>query len=775
MSAKWPELPTGKSVYLGVGFFFLVLWLSARSYAIYPLLYSDPEHPRLSGADSYYHLRHSEEVLNNYPIISRVDRMSAFPHKEIGMNQGGYDILIATFSKLSLGLLSPRQILTWIAPLLTGISALILAAALARRETPWCGLIFLVLALSFPGPLSQVASVGNGDHHGWEVFLQTLLLVSLTWSLSDEVPVRSIVAPVLVLLGFFFSWAGSPLHLFFTGACFFALALVDHHPKARVELIKKGAIAGLLLMVVPVAVSRIAPGLIIWSKALQVYLLGGAALVVGFPLLIWAAQKLPLKKRLLAAPLLLSAVVLGISFSPDLWGELIVFFSRRASSISEHVAVSPTLLFSWYGLTPLFLLLAPVLIWREGRLKGYIVPLVYGLGITVFWVFTLDFNYYAPLIIAGTGAYCLSRLSWRTWTPFVLLFVAAISLLPLPNQAHPWVSAATAREMVVNSNGIAQASRFLAEVKKNGSEDYGIFAPWDLGNLLAYTTKTGVAFSQTHSTYQAQLFYTEKPPRVYRWMKRNKLRFIVIPARNLEEKLPTDYSLTGRNPAELMKAGADIAWEGQTFNLPVYNENLQSLFIVQLFDGLARGMGHFRLVFESSQRVVRAQRLTDDLKSFSFMAMEVSPEEAEALGPLFRAKNTVCPTSRGLLVNPHLSPEVRVFEIVPGALLVGKTNQPQAPVVAYLSLSSPYAKQPSIITWRTLSDTLGNFEFRLPYATKRAVYDLEGSIVVNSNYRVDYNGRSYEVELTEEQIQSEARIPVENFPELTSSSTPASK
>ncbi|MCA9778959.1 MAG: hypothetical protein KC800_19660, partial [Candidatus Eremiobacteraeota bacterium] len=610
MSAKWPELPTGKGVYLGVGFFFLVLWLSARAYAVYPILYSDPEHPRLSGADSYFHLRHSEEVLNNYPILSRIDRMASYPRGEYGMNQGGYDILVATLSKLSLGLLSPRQLLTWLAPFLTGISALLLAAALAKRESPWCGLLFLLLTLSFPGPLSQVAALGNGDHHGWEVFLQTLLLLSLTWSLSDEVPVRYIGAPVLVLLGFFFSWAGSPLHLFFTGACFFAWALVDHDREARVGLARKGAIAGLLLAIVPVAVSRVAPGLIVWSKALQVYLLGGAALVVGFPLLIWAAQKLPLKKRLLAAPLLLSAVVLGISFSPDLWGELTVFFSRRVSSISEHVAVSPTLLFSWYGLTPLFLLLAPALAWREGRLKAYVVPLVYGLGITVFWIITLDFNYYAPLIIAGTGAYCLSRLPWRTWTPFVLLLVAAISLLPLPNQAHPWVSPATAREMVVNSNGIAQASRFLAEVKKNGSEDYGLFAPWDLGNILAYTTKTGVAFSQTHSTYQAQLFYTKRPHRVYKWMKRNKLRFIVIPARNLEEKLPTDFSLTDKNLAELMKAGPDITWEGQTFNLPVYNENLQSLFIVQLFDGLARDLGQFRLVFESPQRVVRAQRLT---------------------------------------------------------------------------------------------------------------------------------------------------------------------
>ena len=117
-------------------------------------------------------------------------------------------------------------------------------------------------------------------------------------------------------------------------------------------------------------------------------------------------------------------------------------------------------------------------------------------------------------------------------------------------------------------------------------------------------------------------------------------------------------------------------------------------------------------------------------------------------------------------MNPHLSPEVKIFERVPGALVVGKTSRPQAPVVAFISLSSPVSDKPYILSWRGLSDSLGNFELRLPYATKRAVYDIEGSVTANSSYRIECDGRNYEVDVTEEQIQAETRIPLEQFPEI---------
>jgi len=774
MDGNWPKAPENKRVYLGVAFLFMIVWLAARAYAVWPLIHSDPEHPRLSGADSYYHLRHAEAVMQNYPLLTRFDNMSYFPTTERGLNQGLYDILVATLSKMTLETVSPQQVLTWLAATLTGLSALIWAYFLGRKESAWCGLIFLVLIFFYPGPITQIANVGNGDHHGWELFLQTLLMFSLTWALRSGTPVRYSLVPSGLLLLIFLSWPGSPLHLFFAGLCLFAWAFVSHQPSERSALIKKGVIMGAMWLFVPLLIKQTAPDLIIWYQALKAFTAAGAALTVGYPLLILFAQKFPAKSRIFVAPLILVGSVFLLKLSPDLWAGFAEFITPRSSKISEQAVVTPASLFAWYGLTWLGLLIAPFLMWRRGRLQEYCVPLVYGIGISLFWMYSRDFNYYAPYPIAASAAYCLRRLPWRTWTPAVVVLVSSVSLLPIPHQARPWLTPKITRELFVNSNGVEQAGRFLAEVKEQSEDkNYGLLAPWDLGNVLAYTSKTGVAYSQTHSAELSGIFYADSPELAHQEMEKRGLRFVLVPTRNIEQKLGTDYTLIGRNPAELMKEAAKIEWNGNLIAVPAWNERFGHLFIVRLFDKMASNMGQFRLVYESPQKMVRAVKLSDDLKGFTFMSMAVTDEEATSLKQLFRLKNRVHPTSRGLLVNPRLSPDVRVFERVPGAVLTGKTNFQHGQVGAYLSVSSPYAESPYIIAWSLLSDNFGYFDLRLPYPTDGPLYDVEGSIVVNGPYRVECNGKVYEVKLTEEQIQSGERIPLESFPVFTPNTPPA--
>ena len=141
------------------------------------------------------------------------------------------------------------------------------------------------------------------------------------------------------------------------------------------------------------------------------------------------------------------------------------FITPRSSKISEQAVVTPAGLFAWYGVAWLGLLIAPILMWRNGRIREYCVPVVYGIGISLFWMYSRDFNYYAPYPIAASAAYCLSRLPWRTWTPALVVLVASISLLPFPSQARPWLTPEITRELFINSNGVEQAGRFLAEVK----------------------------------------------------------------------------------------------------------------------------------------------------------------------------------------------------------------------------------------------------------------------------------------------------------------------
>ena len=75
MKNSWPEIGEDKQTKGLVFLIFLVLWMASRCYNIYPLLNSGEMGPRLSGADSYFHLRHARYVLENYPHVQRLDNM----------------------------------------------------------------------------------------------------------------------------------------------------------------------------------------------------------------------------------------------------------------------------------------------------------------------------------------------------------------------------------------------------------------------------------------------------------------------------------------------------------------------------------------------------------------------------------------------------------------------------------------------------------------------------------------------------------------------------
>jgi asparagine N-glycosylation enzyme membrane subunit Stt3 len=69
----------------------------------YPYVLPQGRQPRLLGPDAYFHLRHTRTVLSQYPLVARQDLMVKFPEGESGMNQGFFDLSLATVIKLSGG------------------------------------------------------------------------------------------------------------------------------------------------------------------------------------------------------------------------------------------------------------------------------------------------------------------------------------------------------------------------------------------------------------------------------------------------------------------------------------------------------------------------------------------------------------------------------------------------------------------------------------------------------------------------------------------------
>lgn len=101
---------------------FALLWLACSCLPSWPHVFPQGKPARLAGPDAYFHLRHTEAVLEHYPVIERFDRMTNFPYGEVGLNQSFFDVAMATVVKFT-GL-APVIVLAWISPLLmaaTGI------------------------------------------------------------------------------------------------------------------------------------------------------------------------------------------------------------------------------------------------------------------------------------------------------------------------------------------------------------------------------------------------------------------------------------------------------------------------------------------------------------------------------------------------------------------------------------------------------------------------------------------------------------------------------
>lgn len=762
MKSVWPEIKPSRSNFLIGASVFFCLWLFLRSYNVYPALFLEDSSLRLTGVDSYYHLRHAEAVYNNYPHVLRHDPMSSYPRIERGLNQGFYDVFVATLSKLTFGLVTCKQIIVGISPVLSGLSFCILGGWLWRAVSPWCGVLFWLSILAYPGMMIHVTALGDGDHHAFEIFLANLLILTLHHALKPKASYIKTAVPAAILFTIFLSWAGAPLHLFFVGLCFFVVGLVqDNDPQHVSKLRGKGILFGLLTATLPLIAGLVSPDSIIWDQAKNIFVLGGLALLLGYPILLAIAPRLSVGPKVALTIAILVAVPLGAQLSPSAAGALSALFSPRSEMIAEHAAVNLSSLFSWYGFQTLALIITPLLLFYSGKLKECAVPVVYGLGLTVFWMYTLDFGYYPPGFIAAFAAYALSRVPWSPATPIVLTVLVTLPFLSpkLPNK--PWMSRETLRDAMVHSDGLDQAAKWL-RLYRNGEGkglDYGVLAPWDWGSVLAQVSQTPVAFSQTHSDTLGKILYHPGPEGDYEKLANadNPLKFIVIPTRNLEDKFGTELMVAGGHPSEVFQPGPQIDWKGRALQLIEPNRAYYQAFIVRLFDLLGQNMGHYRLVFESPQQVIRTLRIHDDLNRFEFTAIDVKPSEIKALTGIIAVKNQVHETSRGLLVNPYVSPDVRVFEVVPGALIVGKAK-PKSSVGAVLSINAPYNQIPKVLTWQTQADEQGEFALRVPYPTKTPVHQVPGSIVVTSAYRVSVDGKTQDVEVTEAQIQSEEKI-----------------
>lgn len=736
------------AVILGV---YVLLSLLLYSVTSWPFIFPEGRAPRLAGPDAYFHLRHAEMVLEQFPMVARFDPYTNFPYGEHGLNQGLFDVGVAALSLVTP--FSLTTILIWVSPLLVAAVG-VWGYLWLSRATNWrCGTLFLLFYTLYPGALTSMASFGQGDHHAAELLLALAVMWSLDKLLRPETHWKWAPLAVLPLFLFYLSWAGTSLHLALVGAVFYVRAW-----KPDEGLWRKGSLYGASLLVALLLVHYALPWAVIWNVSESVFFMGSSMLALGYPLLVYVAKR-PWRSRALVAVLTLAAPFLVALLIPTTRTLLVTLLESRTQQIAEHVVVSGTQLMLWYGPIWMIALVAPVLLWYRQTLWPAMVPLVYGGGLVFFWYQTRDFSYYASPLLAAAAAYVLqSFFQGRTLVALGLICVAPALLLPKETVARPWMTLPMIRETMLLTDGLEEAGTWLkgvnGEVKPTDPEAFGLVAPWDLGNILAQATRVPVAWSQTASPELARLLYSDNPDAVYSALTDNdrRLRYILLPARNIAEKFLGEMYAANLPLGEMYSNSRTVTAGNVTMGLIEPTPRNLSSLLVRLYWDLANGLGHYRLVYETPTQAILATKLLPQTGKLEFHSFPLTKSNAEIFEVLLSNPKTPYNTSRGWLVDAKKAPEVRLFEAVPGALVVGQAS-PGASVRATIELYSPSRDTSWKNTYKVNADQSGRFQLRLPYPTDEPIASLPGTIEVRGPYELKLDNKTQELSVKESDIR----------------------
>lgn len=725
---------------------------------------------RLVGPDPYFHLRHVKAVLSHYPQVERHDYMTNFPAGEKGINQGFFDVLMATIVKMSGGHLSPELVLAWVSPICLLITALIIFIWFLRsfkndeQENlgERCGAIFLLFLLLHPGSLAAVATLGQGDHHVVEILLAALVAISLHHLLQPQTSLKAAPLAAFCLFVFYLTWAGAPLHLLIVGIIFYIRAWRKSKKEDEdTDLSLKGSLYGGSLIAALLMTHFLTPWAVIWGLSERIFILGATLLTLGYPILVRLARR-PWQHPSRVAIGIVALAIATALLIPSTRGPLLDLFLPRTRQIAEHVPFSLSLMYSGFGLVWPIAMLTPVQILRRKAVWEALVPFSYGFLLLFFWWQTFDYIYYIPPIIAAGAAYTLgtSLKARRLYTS--LLVLALVPLISIGNANKPWASSEKISETILTSDGLEAASSWL-KAKTNPAipaKDfpYGLVCPWDLGNVLAETANTPVGWSQTVSSKLAALLYTKHPGDTYRELtqKAKPFRYLLVPARNLGEKYAGEAAAANLTAGALFKKSGKFKVGNKTLFIIEPSPRSRETLLYRLYWDLGNDLGHYRLAYDSPQQVLQVTRILSNY-NISFFAYPVTKNDIDGpLRPLLTNPFQPHQTPKGLMINPRQESEVKIFELVPGALLQGKAR-PKSLVEAKLALYAPSSGRSWTGRWSAQADEEGNFSLRLPYATTTQSSTSKSSsdtVTAEGLYRLTVDGKERTQAVSESEIQS---------------------
>ncbi len=744
-------------------FLLLAVALALRIFPAWPLIVpAEGGPPRPVDNDALFHLRHATHVAENFPELQRWEDVSRYPELERNDASGLWDLSLGAAGRALAAVtgLAPADATAWAAffapPLLLTLTFLLAYRLWRRLGDASVALVAAAWLVLLPGDTFTRTAAGYCDHHVVEMF--AVVWTALAWIrlVTAEIqrarawwhPAWGAAAPLTVL---HFSWLGAPLHLLVLVVAAVVTTLLapgagsDPRACARAAvrlLLAHGLMCGIAGLIFPVAVLResLHAGMLAGSAA-AIAGLGGLGAVLGRAQDRWPAAGARISGFAFAACFVLIAVAWATV--PLVRAAVQFGLSEKAATVFEHPAVTWRLFFGLTGAAGALALVSPVILvmtgaWRSSAALGAVMlPLLH----VALWARTGDYIYQVALqavLAAGTAATLTHR--WRPRAGWSLVIAVSLAVLWGVGPAR-WTF-----PLVIDQRNVTEAVRVqhegwtqtvawwrtvpapspLAVDAAPGQNaafsprgQVGVLGDWASGNIVNTYTGWPVVNSRYPDAEGLRPLFATSDEEALRLPLRGRtvgdsVRWVAIEPRTFGDYFFAHLSTLDR-PREpfLTRIRLNTA-DGERDTVALGSE-YERLLGRRLLAADGAGLAHFRLVYESPRQVALRHLLLTAAETWSLQSDRV-PADA-----LDTARATLARTSwqegARLGYRGELHPSVKIFEIVRGATLHGRTD-PETIVHLRLHATVRSTGRDLTLVWSTPAAADGTWQITVPYATE---------------------------------------------------------
>lgn len=575
----------------------------------------------------------------------------------------------------------------------------------------------------------------------------------------------------LPLAAFSYSWIGYPMYVAISGGVMLLLTVIAVFDESYSKDVQKGLFryfSGVAIWL-DIASFLFPSWPMEWVPNIHQYTIWAMVSFAVFPLLVlqlvgiipWTSAHRKLTAALvfvgmgLAGLIFLTKTSLGSGF----WFWLTY---ERDQSVLEQQDFSFVRFIHMYGLpgilaslAPLGLILAKVKRVIVGQKATTVSPIHTLVTIVLFsgacisiWVRTHDFDYLPPIFIALLAIFFIREVvqiltaryeHTAVHGIFWALLVGALlwPLSPLGSGRTPWILVKEVRALQIYDAPWHQAMNWLRsnspnpplKTIKNGPKEspfsesvYGVISAWDHGNIISYKAGRLPVYSRYPSAGDA-LWLTARSEADTTYslcpgcLGNEAVKYAVVSHRMASDLFISKATQANRS----LTLHQEGFWNKDGKQVPriTFGATFEKALVTQMFKYNGSGLQHYRLVYESEDRHL-VQTVYDPTVPELRITSDPLPPDIE---PPRSGNETLTQVGAFYIYDVHVAPAIRIFELVPGAVIKGRSVPNDLVLLRNRLISKGSGK-----TIRTnareyeyqqvaTADSLGFFEFRVPYST----------------------------------------------------------